>query len=66
MSLLTITLALPFLGFLAVLLTPRGSKASFIVAFFTTIATFSGFTGPDRPCAYQPSSVHIRHQRDVD
>ena len=40
MSLLAVTLLLPLIGFIGVLFTPRNSRTSFTVAFFTSIVTF--------------------------
>ncbi len=49
MSLLAITLAVPLLGFFAVLFTGRNSKAPFLIALTTTVLTFLcslGLIGP--------------------
>lgn len=55
MSLLAVTLALPLLGFIAILCTPRNSKASFSIAFFTTLLTFLVSLGLLSPALANPA-----------
>ncbi|MBV9442671.1 MAG: Fe-S-binding domain-containing protein, partial [Acidobacteriaceae bacterium] len=80
MNLLAVTLALPILGFFALLITPRTEKGPFFLAMLTTVVTFLCSLGLIRPAFGTPAQftseinsawitspgLHIRFHLGVD